>query len=168
MVWRQAAARMIPIGIYALTLSLGIILGAVLAFTGKDQRMWWPAGAMLLSLLAARTATALPDAALPILLVSTPITALVALRGGNRASRVIAIAYLPRLACYIALAWSLIPRWAMWEFSNAFLVIQIGALIIGTLSGGHIIRDWLGLGSRRTDRVAGAVSGAAQVRRETE
>jgi len=158
---------MIPTGPYTITLALGVLLGALLAFTGLDRRLRWPAGAMILSLIAARAATAFPDDAMPILLVMTPACAWLALvnhkilrrethypylfsinsLGISRAASVIAILYVPRLLCYAANAFGLLDRAMMWEFSNAFLVLQIAALFAGVIGGGHAIFSRLSLGA---------------------
>lgn len=142
----------LPTGPYTIILTIGVILGAILAFTGRDRRLRWPAGAMILSLVAARAATAFPEAAMPILLIATPFCALwvgTPYPGGARrhpAASVIAAAYVPRLLCYAANAFSLLDRAMMWEFSNFFLIIQIGALFAGVIGGGHRVFDLLGSG----------------------
>lgn len=165
----------LPTGPYTITLTIGVILGAILAFTGKDRRLRWPAGAMLLSLVAARAATAFPEAALGLLFVSSGLCAYLALvpaiaaespDQGPRASRVIAAVYVLRLLCYAANAFNLLDRAMMWEFSNAFLIIQIGALFAGTWAGGHKIIDVLGSYAGR--RSAAALSGAPQARRSID
>ena len=142
----------IPTGWYTITINSLVLIGVILAFTKRDRSMWWAAAAMFLSVIAARSATALADATLPILLVATPILLLMALQGRNRASYVIAAVYLPRVACYGLYAAGLIPLWAMWEFSNAFLLIQIGALWAGSLSGGHMVKDLVSGGGYRIVR----------------
>jgi hypothetical protein len=133
----------IPTGWYSLTQSILILVGAALAFAGRDKRLWWPAGAMLLSLASARLATGLADLTLPILLIATPVSALAAARGRTAVSRVIAITYTPRLLCYAAYALGILPLWAMWEFSNFFLNIQIVALFTGAIGGGNLAPAWL-------------------------
>lgn len=148
---------MVPTGWYSVSLAIGVILGAILAFTGRDRRLRWPAGAMLLSLVAARAATAFPGAALGILLVITPACVWLCLVPGLRtpwaapsdafrAANVISALYVPRLLCYAANAFSLLDRAMMWEFSNFFLIIQIGALFAGVIGGGHRVFDLLGSG----------------------
>jgi hypothetical protein len=158
---------MIPSGWYATTLSVLILTGAFLALTGRDRRLIWPAGALLLSLVSARSATALEAYTLPILLVATPVCAILAIIGRSRVSYVIAAVYLPRLACYGAFAFGLIPLWFMWEASNAFLIIQIIALFTGALGGGHMVRD-LVVGNRNGSRVGHPVHGAAAFRDRAE
>lgn len=158
----------LPTGPYTIILTIGVILGAILAFTGRDRRLRWPAGAMILSLVAARAATAFPEAALGILLVVTPLCAWLAISGPPRrltadgsydldwtkpaAIKVIAIVYVPRLLCYAANAFSLLDRAMMWEFSNFFLIIQIAALFAGTWAGGHVVLDRMVLGSGASPR----------------
>lgn len=149
---------MLPTGWYSISLAIGVLLGAILAFTGRDRRLRWPAGAMILSLVAARAATAFPEAAMPILLIATPFCALwvgTPYLGGARrhpAASVIAAAYVPRLLCYAANAFSLLDRAMMWEFSNFFLIIQIAALFAGTWAGGHVVLDRMVLGSGASPR----------------
>jgi hypothetical protein len=151
----------IPTGWYSLTLSILILVGVVLAFTSRDKGMRWAGAAMLLSLIVARSATAFSDYTMPILLAFTPFCVFIAVAGRNKASRLIAVVYIPRLACYTAYAGGFIPLWAMWEFSNFFLLIQIVALYAGSLGGGHRVRD---LAGRRSDRVDGPVPRAAVFR----
>lgn len=152
---------MIPTGLYSISLAIGVILGAILAFTGRDRRLRWPAGAMILSLVAARAATAFPEAALGILLIWTPICVYIAIRPYidkpvtspvGSVPAVIAIVYVPRLLCYAANAFSLLDRAMMWEFSNFFLIIQIAALFAGTWAGGHVVLDRMVLGSGASPR----------------
>lgn len=146
---------MIPTGWYSWTQSILILLGVALAFMGADRRLWWPAGAMLLSLVSARLATGLEAYTLPILLVATPICAMIAARpvvvlwesrppitppSRRYAIEVIAATYIPRLLCYGAYALGLVPLWAMWEFSNFFLWVQIIALFTGAIGGGNLAR----------------------------
>lgn len=150
----------LPSGWYSLTQAILILLGAFLAFTGGDKRMRWPAGAMVLSLVSARLATALPDYTVLLAAISALVCGLIALRGQNNSARVIAATYLPRLVCYGAYAVGAIPLWFMWEASNAFLWIQIAALYVGAVAGGHMAGDLLvGRGGARRDGVSGAVPG---------
>lgn len=151
----------VPTGWYTATLSVAVLVVVVAALTGRDHRLRWPAAAMLLSLVAARTATAWPDFTLPILLATTPVTAVLAALGRTRESYVVAAAYLPRLSFYALFALGVLPLWAMWEASNLFLIVQIGALGAGSFGGGHWVRNMVGLGGSRRRRVAGAVAPAA-------